>query len=303
MANQKKTWKDHLLSSGLPLEQSVANTLESLGIMDPREYKYERTNENGIPTVFSVDLRASVVGNLWIDFFIECKYRHDNTKWIFTPNEYTIWRDNSFSDAFIRLDSLTRSKINHSYINKFSEGYPLCGKGVELINNDANPKSIEQAIQQLKYALVEETADMLIHQTDDLLGTKPPVFVAVPIIVTTAEIWRLNPKTTIEMIRSATELHEVAQPQELVLTEQSPDNELTKHTLKRFKERIGDSQMSNFNAKNKSPFHNYQHFLSFFSTYYPSYYFIVEYNHLEPALKSIITMFGDPEAVIDKDAV
>jgi hypothetical protein len=45
-----KTWKDHLLSSGVPLEHTVAKALRSLGLMDVSEYKYVRSDEAGIPT-------------------------------------------------------------------------------------------------------------------------------------------------------------------------------------------------------------------------------------------------------------
>ena len=58
---KKKEWKDYLLSSGLPLEQSVIQILRKMGIEWIREYKYERLNENGLPTIFSVDIHAQVI--------------------------------------------------------------------------------------------------------------------------------------------------------------------------------------------------------------------------------------------------
>ena len=63
----------------MPLEYSVIQTLEKLGIRVPREYKYERINETGVPTLFSIDVHATEIDalrNLWLELFIECKYRH-----------------------------------------------------------------------------------------------------------------------------------------------------------------------------------------------------------------------------------
>src|SRR5437879_2998035 len=75
----QKTWKDHLLSSGLPLEQSVIGVLQTLGVNRPREYRYERLNEQGILTEFSIDVFASRMYEhaLVLELLIECKYRHD----------------------------------------------------------------------------------------------------------------------------------------------------------------------------------------------------------------------------------
>jgi hypothetical protein len=300
MSSEKKTWKDHLLSSGLPLEQSVIRDLKSIGIIDPREYKYERLNENGVPTVFSVDIQATMINGLtnglWMEFFVECKYRHDNTKWIFTPTEYSEWRDDAFQDAFIILDDLTDLRVDHNYINKFASKYPLCNKGIEIFNNDANPKSIEQAIHQLKFALVDATAESLQEQTENFTGSKNPIFVFIPLIVTTAEIWRLNPKTTIEMIREANELTDVAKPHKYILVQQNPDNELERHTLKLFNGKLGDAQIENFNSQKKGVYQNYQHFVNHFAAYYPSYYFVIQYQAFLPTIKKLISMFKNKSA-------
>ncbi len=290
-----KTWKDHLLSSGLPLEQSVIQTLRSLGIEDPREYKYERLNEQSVPTIFSVDIHAMMIGNVWLEFFIECKYRHPGTQWVFTPDQHSISRDDSFPDTFIILDHLTDWILDRSSLDRHASDYMLCGKGVELVNNDANPKSIEQAIQQLRYALIEEAADSIIHQTDGLLGPINPIFVLVPIVVTTADLWRLKPDATVESIRTASVLDEVAEQQTVLVVQQPPDNELTRHTTKRFGERIGDEQRKNFALKNKSFFSNYNHFLSYFSSYYPAYFYVVNYNHFSDAIQKLIAILRDPK--------
>ena len=55
----KKSWKDHLLSSGVPLEYAVARIFEQLEIWRPGEFRYERKDPDGVPRVFSVDVHSS----------------------------------------------------------------------------------------------------------------------------------------------------------------------------------------------------------------------------------------------------
>jgi len=109
----KKSWKDHLLSSGLPLEHSVIRELKQHGFLSPREFQYERKNEHGVPTLFSVDVEATNIlaeRKIWLDLLIECKYRHDSTQWVFNPDEYD-WRLGiEFYESFIALDALTKPR-------------------------------------------------------------------------------------------------------------------------------------------------------------------------------------------------
>ena len=72
MSNKKK-WKDHFLSSGIPLEHSVSEVLKSRDFFAPREYVYERPNEVGLRTQFSVDVYACYVDielNLLLEVFL-----------------------------------------------------------------------------------------------------------------------------------------------------------------------------------------------------------------------------------------
>ena len=206
----KKNWKDYVLSSGLPLEQSVTKTLEILGMEGLTEFKYERNNEVGIPTVFSVDVYGSQIYHdalkqqLWLDIMCECKYRHDNVRWIFTPHNFGRWPLASANSMLIRLDQMTGPKvINTSQYSRLAEKFKLCKKGIEIYENDLNNKTIEQSLNQLRYGVINKVLDSLLHQVDKLLGPISPIFVILPIIVTTAELWRRNDDVTIQNIREA----------------------------------------------------------------------------------------------------
>lgn|SRR3989338_624949 len=302
----KKSWKDYLLSSGMPLEYSVIQTLEKLGIRVPREYKYERINETGVPTLFSIDVHATEIDalrNLWLELFIECKYRHEGTRWVFTPEEYHEFFRPTFRDTFVIIDALeTNRQVDVDLLNQFSGRYLLCGKGVELLAQDANPKSIEQCVQQLRFGLVDKVIDCIIHQADGLLGRPTPVFVLVPIIVTTAELWRLRSGVSIEDIRNAEELEEIAELKDLLIIHRDPDNQLKRHTQNAFttcltaqhKERLDEAL-----KKIGSPgYHNY---VDFFSSYYPSLFVTIHYHRFEAAMANLLSFFKKAEIVKSRE--
>lgn len=56
-----KSWKDHLLSSGVPLEYSVRRIFEELGIHNPSEYRYVRKTAEGVSQIFSVDVHSKKI--------------------------------------------------------------------------------------------------------------------------------------------------------------------------------------------------------------------------------------------------
>jgi len=300
----KKSWKEHLLSSGLPLEQSVIQVFQGLGIDKPKEYKYERINENGIPTIFSIDVHAThmhLEHNLWLEIFCECKYRHDGTRWIFTPDEFGRWPRPKFRDTFMVMDQITgRRSINIDKLDSFSRKYDLCGKGIEIFENDANPKTIEQCIQQLSYASIEQALDALIHQVDDLLGTPTPIFVIVPIIVTTAELWRLNSGVTVEDIRRANELYEVAEQRDIMIIYQEPDNKRSQDTLTKFNKSLSDEQKVKIENKLKgTKWRGYHLFATTFSSKYPSLFVTINYKHFSSAMENLMSFFENPALILE----
>ena len=100
--------------------------------------------------------------------------------------------------------------IDLDILGKFGQTYPMCEKGIELLRDDSNPKTIEQALRQLHYAVTAKALDAIHHQLIMLqaVGDVTHISVVVPIIVTTAELWRLKPGTTVESIRDASEIVE-----------------------------------------------------------------------------------------------
>lgn len=291
----KKTWKDHLLSSGVPLEHSVIRILERLEVR-PCEYKYERINTEGLATIFSVDVYASDVDakrNSWLELFVECKYRHDGTYWVFTPSSYNSFFGPTFRDVFVLLDAFdTERQIDTHLLNSFAEHYPLSSKAIELLPDGSNPKTIKQAINQLRYAVINKTLDGIVHQVEELLGSPTPIFVLVPIVVTTAQLWRLNPDVSIEDIRKAANLKDIATLLDLVVLHEEPDNLAKQHTKQLIGRGLNSEQKKKFElALRKTKKQSFDFYLDVFSSCYPSLFVIVNYLKFEEAMQNLPRFF------------
>ena len=231
---------------------------------------------------------------MWIDFLIECKYRHDSAKWVFTPNEYKTFFGPEFNHAFLVLDDLADDyKIDTESIDKFSKLYKLCSKGTELLSNNCNPKSIENAISQLKYAVPHRITDAMIHQIDKELGKISPIFITIPIIVTTAELWRIRPEITMDDVRAADDLRQVAEQEEVLIIHQQPDNELRQYSHKLFTDSFDRDQQERISKIMKTrEKHSFRFFADVYSTYFPSMFVVVQFGRFEKAIHNVIKFFS-----------
>ena len=298
---EKRKWKDYLLSSGLPLEQSVIQDLEQLGMEGLREFKYERKNEVGIQTIFSVDVYAPQIYHdlsrqqLWLDVLCECKYRHDNTKWIFTPHAFGRWPLASSRDVFACVDKMTGPKVvDTSYFSKLTDNFKLCKKGIEIYENDINSKTIEQCISQLRYAVTQKFLDSLIHQVDKLLGPISPIFIILPIIVTTAELWRMNSGVKIKDIRAAEGIEDVGEKLTSLIVFEPPDNLYMRYSKDMFEQELTKSQKMKIDKRlNKIENHGYEFYKNTVSYQQPSFFFVINYEHFPVIMKEILEFFGD----------
>lgn len=290
-------WKDALLSSGVPLEYSVRRILENLNIPDAREFKYLRPNEHGIETQFSIDLKATHINiktNHWLEMFVECKYRKDGTSWVFAPDTFSEQSSSPFSSAFVHLDLFSDSgKVNHEVVEKFADNYTACSKGVEITDAGNNPKSIIQAVSQLKYAIVNSFSDALMHQVDHLLGEESPIFSYSPFIVTTADLWRLKEGVAIGDIRAATELGQVATKHDLLFYYEPPDNELQKYAKAKLLSAYNPEQIEKMNrlaaAAGK---HSFEFYVDYLSRYHPCFFAVIKLERLQATLGRTMEFFG-----------
>lgn len=294
-----KTWKDHLLSSGLPLEHSVAQALGKLGMIDPREFRYTRANEHGVLTTFSVDVHAECLisnPNIWLELFVECKYHHDSTNWVFAPSEYD-WFGPEFAELFVSLETLDSGhQLNKELLNKYSKNYPLCTKGVELFTGDATHATIERALSQLKYAVPHRAARAL----NGLVATNnpSPTIVLVPIIVTTASLWRLKPTVSVEGLRAANELAEVASAEEIVVVHQLPDNDLSAYTADVFNRELSGQARTHIDQFRPSG--GTDAYVNGLAQWLPSTFIVIHYSRFFKAIDNLMRFLDRTELVVPR---
>ncbi len=215
-------WKDLLLKSGLPLEFEVKQYLSSLGYNTIQDIQYIRRDEVDTKKAFSYDLSAcrfeSEV-NHFIELLIECKYRHDSVSWVFLPEDWD--SDEEFGIADILNGIYTFSSSRNIYCqlrNPPKNLAPLVGKGIEFLSNDQNDKSLIQAISQISYSFANLQVQTLTNQAvyhNQTIGNA--IYFQVPIIITTAKLFRLRPDVTISNVRNSQKIEDVADPADLLL--------------------------------------------------------------------------------------
>ncbi|MGD0339518.1 MAG: hypothetical protein ABSB78_12115 [Bacteroidota bacterium] len=224
-----KKWKDHLLHSSIPLEFEVVKYLNSKGAIADFEYSYLKNDENRTIKEFSYDIDASYVfGNNYVDLMIECKYRHRSTDWVFVPESYG-GPSEIYPNAFLHPNDHFYRGLKFQYGGLFPKEFgPLCSKGIEIATTGDNSKSINQAIAQLSYAFSEKFIDGMIHQVDNLLGGEV-IFYHIPIITTTANLYRLRADIGISAIEKADDIRSVADSYDCLVLRNRIGVELRNH--------------------------------------------------------------------------
>jgi hypothetical protein len=243
----KKSWKEALLASGLPLENDVQEYFRGKGCISNFEYSYLRPDELEIERQFSYDIDATYIqGNQFVNLMAECKYRHPGTKWVFLPESYGgsgELQPNAFMhpiDHFVGL--------RFPFVSNFPRYIaPACSKGVELAGDERNQKSINQALSQLAYAMAPKIADAIEHQVERLL-VHDFIFFNIPMVITTAQVLRINDGVTIKEIREAESLGKVASEIDIIVLHYTPGIDLKRYNwniLKALRERLGEAKLTN----------------------------------------------------------
>lgn len=303
-----KTWKDLLLSSGLPLEYSVKKILEDLHIYSPDEYYYERLNEKGLPTYFSVDIHAlkrlTDFDNDYqsqLELLIECKYRYNNVKWIFSPQSEGMFL--SKWQAFNPLDTLSKDKIiDRDHLSNFCKNYQFYRKGIEILDNDSNPKSIEQGINQLKYAVINRIVDSL--KLDITTGYRDSIHMILPVLVTTAELWGLKPDVTLDEVKLTNNPEDISEKKDIIFLYVPPDRELIKFTANHLSNRFTAREKAKLNEIYEDvEENNFEHEVSFIARENPSLYAIITYKSFKKEIKKIIDFLTNKKLYQTREAL
>jgi hypothetical protein len=159
-----KLVKELFLQSGIPFEFEVGKILDEKGFFVYGEFPYERKNEKGDDTEFSSDIHAGYccaekVNNFALDLLIECKYCHEGINWFFIPH----LNDMSGGIPVHPIDTFSAFEVSFSE-NPISTIRDVCYKGIEISENEKNNKKIEQAFNQIAYAIPNLVLKLLRRQ-------------------------------------------------------------------------------------------------------------------------------------------
>src|ERR1044072_9186033 len=216
----KRTWKDGLLSSSLPLEFEVAKILVSRGFAVEADYTFSRYDANILKN-FSADIYASAYPpfsdedkiNAAIFLLLECKYRTPNKRWLFMPEPNSPRLSNFIIGHTIRVvDEFSPYYFsNKSAIYAIESKLPVCYKGAEinLTDGDVYDADIKQGIAQLRYALPRLLKDSILGYINRHPEDNVP-FIFCPILVTTANLHLMNKKTTLPKVKAASDLGNIS---------------------------------------------------------------------------------------------
>lgn len=231
-----KSWKDALLRSGVPLEGDVKRYLDRRECMSRFEFSYLKPDENKIERQFSYDIDSSYIRPPhFVNFLIECKYRHESVQWVFLPDEYGGPDEHDANvvvhpcDHFVSLKFPFRGQFPRRLAS-------CCSKGVEITNEGPNEKSISQALAQIAFGFAPQVADACEHQVLRLLGSSEWIFYHIPIIVTTASLFRLMPEVSVHAIRDASNLEDIATKHHTLVQTYHAGVELTDYNRRTFEQ-------------------------------------------------------------------
>lgn len=122
--------------------------------------------------------------------------------------------------------------------------------------------------------------------------------VIIPIIVTTAELWRLKVGMTVEDIRSAEEISTVADPHDVLVLHQKPDNLNRKDTRERFKEAFSPTQQTELSGLFKQTRnYNFDMFTGGFAHHIPSMFIVISYKRVKTAMKNLHSFFASDRLI------
>jgi hypothetical protein len=290
--NKDIKWKEHLLKSGIPLEYEIKEYLLKNGCIPNFEYTYLRENETKQTTEFSYDIDSSFIKPpYFIDFMIECKYRHESTKWLFLPEEYGGIDEVEYT-SFIHQNDHFNSKRHSNFSNFPFPLAPLCSKGIELTNEGQNPKTITQAISQLSYAMAEKITNGIYHQIDEVLSKNfgGTLFCNIPIIVTTAELYRINENVTIDKIKNSTEIEEIATNQKCLVIKNNIGVDLEKYNLSVFQDFVSEIGKDKLSEKLNSFNKDLEFVLSVIAkNYCPQCLIVIHYSKIKNGFDDLIS--------------
>lgn len=269
-----------------------------------REYQYDRIDENGNITTFSVDISTKkAYKNVDLHILIECKYRYPSVKWIFCPEEHVLnknWEHIKYSYNWYVTevsDFCKEYEINRDFWkDNFYVNYQHCYKGAEILPDKFNPKGIKQAFHQLSYAVPNKISDILERELFSNCYINDKITIILPIIVTTADLWCINPGVSMAGLYESKSIEDIATQKDILMVHSMPDNQLKKYTNQTLLKIFNKEKIQIFNEKNMHQGgENYLDYIDMFGSCDPSIFFVIKYDNFKEEMMKILNFFENEE--------
>lgn len=230
-ADTSKSWKKHLLLSGVPLEFEVANLLVGEGMSVHADFSYLRQDGNGQKEL-SIDISSSWYGgrpsNPTFDLrlLVECKYRSRNKLVILIPDPNITYPSATLGATVTTFDVFVPFSLPLNAFVKLERNYEFAYKAIEIFDNGAVEQDLKHGINQLRYAI----PSALRWDFDFQLGGHPeeamPTYFA-KILVTNAPMRVLDKGCNISAIELADKLEDISSEVDTVIlySDYGPDYE------------------------------------------------------------------------------
>ena len=300
MTKNDNKWKDFLLKSGVPLEFEIKKILKDLGFDSYSEHSYLRKDENNIVNEFSYDINSTLkIDNQLFELMVECKYRDESTNWIFIPEEYNESDRGAGTMSFLNTNDFFYKKEFPDFYKliNFDILAPLCSKGIEINSSGQNPKTITQALHQLCYGIIDKVTEGMKQQLDENEDTEHLIFHHIPIIITTANLYRLKNSVTISEIKNADNFESIATREYMLLLEPKISLELEKYSYQKLDFFINEYGIEKLNSKlhKKNKIHNwtFKDHQKMISRDYPEGILVIQHEQDNKGLSALIKILNE----------
>jgi len=292
--------KTELLKSGLPLESMIAESINSLSsklsnpLINHGEYFFQRQESefpNSVDFLVTHDLDIKNCDFVQIAFLLECKYRTRGTRWYFTPNPLKDSGMEFFVENFFSKGKCNRWTFPSMISPLNDKTMSIVGKGIEIYSNgERNEKSINEAIHQLMFAtssllpraFVKEEfmLEIMRKKGIDIKGRSMHSLLC-PIIVTTSDLHFLK-DVNIEKVEQSKKLEDISKVEKIIVYSAKPPLYVERY----IKETVAKDIMASllFEASTKDVIH----YLSEYSAFFPSRYYIVNYKSVIDFLEKYV---------------
>lgn len=251
--SSKTSWKEALLSSGVPLEGTVARMLTAIGCVVLGEREFTVIDSGGTQVRRSVDLLGMwSLPALNLQLLVECKYRRDGVQWFFLRDPQKVlgqrdWFTNCFVSPFVPpwysdTNVVIPPVVTFGYHPTLDQHtLPIGIKGVQIVpggeSNRGKYKSsdetpIKNASYQLRYAATAHQFGFPPIPKDHFSqwAASDHFSFTLPILVTTAKLYLLQKKSGVPEIRTAEKPEDVADEVPALILHTEPSADLRRYS-------------------------------------------------------------------------